>query len=235
MNPLSKSGLKSKIIRVLYSEFLSYEYSPEKYKEFQSKLWDRESKNEWSGRGVYDFSSFEKLITMSTKSVADLGCGNGHNLSVLQQKFPHIKTYGIDASAKMIELASKNSPSTKFYKGFYGPDSDTFLPIIDAIFIRSSLTYIDEYDIANVLNWIFSKAEDYVIISDPSGKNDIKDNVHIKVLNNKTYLRKKGDQTHIRNYELYIQELDLPFTLKEEFIDANGGNYNWVFQRNKVK
>ncbi len=229
----SNKSIKFKVIKLLYGEFLNFEYQPESYKSFQSELWDREATLEWNARDEYDFTPFESFIE-NCSSLVDLGCGNGHNLALINKKFPHIQTYGIDASANMIQLAQKKAPNTSFYCGFYGIDSDAFLPQVDIVIARSTLTYIDESDIINILYWIFNKAEKYVVISDPSGKYDVKDSVNTKILSEKSYLRLRGDQSHIRNYNLYIKELfvDDQYSLVKEFLDNSEGNYNWIYKRN---
>ena len=72
--------------------------------------------------------------------------------------------------------------------------------LYNIVIARSTLTYIDEIEIEEILKWIVSITKQSIIISEPSGKDDYarlpKDFLKI---NDFTYKRIR-DHSHIRDY-----------------------------------
>ena len=56
-------------------------------------------------------------IPMKGKSVLDLGCGDGYDLSQIQLKGALI--FGIDSSPAMIEIAQKKNPTSNIKIGYF--------------------------------------------------------------------------------------------------------------------
>lgn len=96
---------------------------------------------------------------------------------------------------------------------------------------RSTLTYVDEWDIENVLRRIFDLAERCVFIAEPSGVDDDLASNDIEWVTGQVYKR-KHDHTHIRDYGAYLPGLGVPFKLAEDRIDASR---LWVFIRTKTE
>ncbi len=48
-----------------------------------------------------------KLHTLSEKTVLEVGCGTGHNLSTLANYYPNLHLIGVDISTDMLRVASK--------------------------------------------------------------------------------------------------------------------------------
>jgi len=54
----------------------------------------------------------------STLTIVDLGCGNGHTLSLLSEKFPQHRYIGVEFTPELLELAqSRNLKNALFYSG----------------------------------------------------------------------------------------------------------------------
>lgn len=70
---------------------------------------------------------FLKLVKKSGK-VLDIGCGSGKDLRKIQER--GFQTCGIDTSEKMLSIARKKSPNTKFFK-------------MDAIYLDFPNSYFD--------------------------------------------------------------------------------------------
>ena len=68
-------------------------------------------------------NSIEKFLENSNKkqsliNVVDLGCGNGHLLSVIRQKFPDLNLFGIEFTPELFEIAkNRQIKNTKIVHG----------------------------------------------------------------------------------------------------------------------
>lgn len=95
-----------------------------------------------------DLKSRKKRLTMfnikKTDSVLDLGCGDGLNINLLK-KMDVEEVVGVDISKKLLKMAQKNNPMTKFYLG-----SAESLPFkentFDVVLIDSVLHHLMEYE-----------------------------------------------------------------------------------------
>lgn len=65
--------------------------------------------------------------------VMDLGCGNGHLLSILSKKFPRVKFCGVEFSKELLTLAqSRDLPNVRFFHGDCRKE-ETFVSKYDVI------------------------------------------------------------------------------------------------------
>ncbi|PIS09714.1 hypothetical protein COT75_00710 [Candidatus Beckwithbacteria bacterium CG10_big_fil_rev_8_21_14_0_10_34_10] len=67
-----------------------------------------------------EFKDFTDRVKKGTR-VLDLGCGNGRLLNLLKGK--QINYFGIDNSEKLLEIAKKNHPNSKFFLADITKDS----------------------------------------------------------------------------------------------------------------
>ncbi len=67
---------------------------------------------------------------LTNKKLLDLGCGDGHDISLLSKQGAH--TYGIDASEEMIMLAQKLNPNSQLTLGYFDemPYQDHYFDIV---------------------------------------------------------------------------------------------------------
>lgn len=63
----------------------------------------------------------EKTIALlegiSPKSILDVGCGYGHFLAMLKEKYPGVKLYGCDLEKEDLSYAKADLPSAEFFQG----------------------------------------------------------------------------------------------------------------------
>lgn len=225
--------------RYLYKLYNTYwkekEYSPNKYADYQKKYWESIGIQRWSDKDGYDYFDLEKILKENIKptdiSLIDLGCGRGKSLQFISEKFPNLKTFGLDISKNMCQETKKKSPTSTV---FCGPISPKNLSIkkksFDVVMARSVITYIDEQSINKVLRWIFSISSRCVIISEPSGQRDDLVSDNILWVNDNVYKR-RHDHSHIRDYSLYIDKMRLPFRLIGIALDKKKKSKTWVFYR----
>lgn len=81
------------------------------YDEIHQLYHERRVKNFWSVRP--DINALVKRLSKGD-SILDVGCGSGYIASILEKQ--GFKVTGIDVSRKMLELAKKNAPSSRFLK-----------------------------------------------------------------------------------------------------------------------
>lgn len=81
----------------------------------------------------------------SIKKVLDLGCGNAHLLSVLQETFPELSFYGLEFTPELLEIALNRSLPSVIIKQGDAREADSFTETFDII--------ITERVIINILTW----------------------------------------------------------------------------------
>ncbi len=67
----------------------------------------------------------EGILELESKSVLDIGCGEGFVITYLKNILPKTCFYGIDISPESIEIAKKNNSDTKFEAGNFTDPSQT--------------------------------------------------------------------------------------------------------------
>ena len=115
------------------------------YYRFQSKIYDL---TRWSflfGR--------RRLIRKLAETVAlpasilEVGCGTGHNLSLLARRFPDSRLMGVDVSDDMLQLASRRLQSVsgkiRLFQGAYGKRAADHLPQPEIIVCSYVLSMIN--------------------------------------------------------------------------------------------
>lgn len=73
--------------------------------------WTNDERNEMCYQTIFRFNT-------EPKSIFDVGCGNGHSLAYLSDKFPNAKFYGLDPSQEALNLAHKNCPKAELHRAF---------------------------------------------------------------------------------------------------------------------
>lgn len=92
------------------------------------------------------------------ENVLELGCGIGHNLALLQQKFPLKKFTGLDIQTNALQIGASNYPNIQFVEGI----ADDFLKgelFFDFIFTRAFLIHIVPQDISSLISEISRKCK----------------------------------------------------------------------------
>ena len=157
-------------------------------------------------------------------------------LDEISRKFPHLRLFGIDVSDRMCQTAKRNAPQAQIHCGPYGRQSG-LAGTFDHVVARSTLTYVDEADIQNILTWLASITNMVLLISEPNGGDDAEHictgQLDIAVLGDGVYKR-LYDHTHIRQYSRYqLTGLKLVHTAKE--LAHGGGNTQWLFVRESAQ
>lgn len=92
-------------------------------------------------------------IPLNGKTVLDLGCGDGYDLSQIKLKGADI--FGIDASEEMVHLAQEKNPEGSIHIGYFEqiPFSDHLFDIVISKWALSTSAHIDPiyHEIARVM------------------------------------------------------------------------------------
>jgi len=94
---LNKNDLKAE-----YDDY--YKKNPEK--------WTSES------RDAFTYQALSNFLGAPPKTLIDVGCGNGHTIAHLMERWPETKFTGLDLSAEAIRLARIKAPGATFVRGF---------------------------------------------------------------------------------------------------------------------
>lgn len=73
--------------------------------------WTNDERNEMCYQTIARFNT-------EPKSIFDVGCGNGHTLAYLADKFPNTKFFGLDPSQEALNLAHKNCSKAELHRAF---------------------------------------------------------------------------------------------------------------------
>lgn len=88
-----------------------------------------------------------KLSTLSRKTILEVGCGTGHNLSILANNYPYLHLIGLDVSPDMLQVASKrlqnHSRRLLFLEKAYAPGDWKLPEKPDIILFSYCLTMIN--------------------------------------------------------------------------------------------
>jgi ubiquinone/menaquinone biosynthesis C-methylase UbiE len=97
----------------------------------------------------YKFKGFEKLlrrnnVDLEGRVVLDAGCGSGHTLQLIAEKYCPGELYGFDSMPEQIDLARRRGLSAEI---FVGDINDIALPTgrFDAVFIQGVLHHVPEW------------------------------------------------------------------------------------------
>src|SRR3989338_1085130 len=104
----------------------------------------------WWHKGAGTFISFLKPGT----KVLDVGCGPGHASKYLVQK--GLKVFGFDFSEKMIEIAIREVPKSKFLVMDLN-DIEKLEETFDGIYAKAVLLHVPKKEILVVMKKITSK------------------------------------------------------------------------------
>jgi len=212
---------------------LRVDYSNAGYQLYQAKYWDTVGQWRWAVTIDYSdmFDTLKRYIEERDRSLVELGCGTGAMLAQIRSAFPSLVLIGVDSAARMCAKAKKLVPTATIIHTTYGPALK--LDPADIVIARSTLTYIDESDISNVLKWVASIAKRLFVISDISAINDERQvregTLKIERISEFVYKR-LHDHSHIRDYARYPELAG--FELAETRLEnAHGhGNRQWIFR-----
>jgi trans-aconitate methyltransferase len=85
-----------------YDEY--YGKNPEK--------WTSPSRDEFTYQALLDF------LGEPPKNLIDVGCGNGHTVAYLMERWPETRFTGLDLSPEAIRIAREKAPGATFVRGF---------------------------------------------------------------------------------------------------------------------
>jgi SAM-dependent methyltransferase len=213
-----------------YGQKVAYESSD--YRRYQSNYWN--TVGQWRWANSFDYSdvigTLSRYYSAADRTLVELGCGKGSMLAAIHRSYPTLQLTGVDAAERMCTVARRNAPEATIINEPYG--KTLRLQPADIVVARSTLTYVDENDISDVLAWIASVTKRLLLISDISAINDEKlireGLLKIERLSGSVYKR-LHDHSHIRDYSQYPALGGLKFvdTLLE---NAHGhGNRQWIF------
>lgn len=102
------------------------------------------------------------------ESVLEIGCSSGPNLYLLAKKYPKIKIYGIDISAKAIEEGKKYFEKENIKNVYLNAGGIEALKIftdksIDVVFTDAALIYFDKDKIENAIKEILRVAKKSIV------------------------------------------------------------------------
>jgi SAM-dependent methyltransferase len=97
----------------------------------------------------YKFKGFEKLlrkneVDLRGKVILDAGCGGGHTLQLIAEKYEPGELHGFDFMPEQIDLAKQRGLPADI---FVGDITDTALPTgkFDAVFVQGVLHHVPEW------------------------------------------------------------------------------------------
>ncbi len=96
---------------------------------------------------IYDrtYDKYCDLLKKKGSNVLDIGCGPGNITKYLLRKRPDLQVTGVDAAPRMIELARKNNPESKFME-MDCRRIDTLTSGFEGVVIGFCLPYLSEND-----------------------------------------------------------------------------------------
>ncbi len=123
-----------------------------------------------------------KTIPSTTKSLIDIGCGDGTYTNEIKQKYPHIEVTGIDPSIKGIAIAKKKYSNITFsdiniydaekiaekkydlsiFSGVLHHMSDQFLAIKNAKLFSDEMLIIEPNGNNFILKWIEKNSQYHI-------------------------------------------------------------------------
>jgi SAM-dependent methyltransferase len=212
---------------------LHVDYSSAGYQLYQSKYWDTVGQWRWAVKIDYSdmIDTLKRYFEERDRSLVELGCGTGAMLGQIRSAFPSLVLIGIDSAVRMCAKAKRLVPTATIMHEAYGPLLK--LDSADIVVARSTLTYIDESDISNVLKWVASITKRLFVISDVSAINDERQlcegTLKIERISKFVYKR-LHDHSHVRDYARYPELAG--FELAETRLEnAQGhGNRQWIFR-----
>ena len=89
------------------------------------------------------FEILSGIGDLNHRSVLDAGCGHGDLRGYLQEKFPHVRYFGVEQMPELLDIASEryaSLPETLFFQGDF---TNAELPVTDYILLSGSLNYIN--------------------------------------------------------------------------------------------
>ena len=101
------------------------------------------------GHGPTARQAFDRLALRDQQRYLDIGCGNGYTLRWALEGVPTAEAWGLDVSARMIELATRMSLEHKGDKHFIAgryPNSELPKEYFDAIFSMEVFYYLPSVD-----------------------------------------------------------------------------------------
>jgi len=116
-------------------------------------------------RDIIVQSLADKLKTQKFKSILEIGCGSGRNLTVLKKMFPDKKMYGLDIAEQMVKEAKINNPSIKFFccSASKIPFADNSIDVIFSVHAIEQMTAVLPFVIAELKR----VCKDRIILMEP--------------------------------------------------------------------
>lgn len=104
----------------------------------------RKKPEKWTSleRNEYARAAIEDYLEDQPKSVLDVGCGNGHTLKYLGEKWPHAKLFGFDLSPVAIETAKAKLPDADLRAGFL--DEMSYGRTFDCVILLGVIEHLED-------------------------------------------------------------------------------------------
>ncbi|HCL06398.1 MAG TPA: hypothetical protein DHW64_10735 [Chitinophagaceae bacterium] len=92
---------------------------------------------------VQRFDVLSNIGDLNHRTVLDAGCGYGDLRGYLQEKYPHVRYFGVEQIPELLDIAAEryaSFPETLFFQGDFAGSE---LPVTDYILLSGSLNYIN--------------------------------------------------------------------------------------------
>ena len=139
----------------------------------------------------------DSRIDTDCRDVFEFGCGTGHNLLRLRQRFPHARLWGLDwvaSSQVSVSIAARMTSDQKMHGlnfNYFLPDADIDVPDGSTFLTVASLEQIGT-EFVPFINWVLKKRPKRVINIEPIGEllneNNLLDNLSLRYFARRNYL-----------------------------------------------
>ena len=134
--------------------------------EFGDEYTERNKGGQWSINNIYFFSGALKK-TGGIKSILELGCNRGLNLTALDYLFDHASLTGIDINAhallELSEMVWRNGQPKTFHSGICEFETEeTF----DLVFTKGVLIHINPENLEKVYQRMYDLSNRYILVAE---------------------------------------------------------------------
>lgn len=129
--------------------------------------------------GVERLKFYEELVQEISKridlqriSIIDIGCGTGHLLKLLAERFPNTKLMGVDFADEGVRVAQTLVPCAEFYRNDIYNMEIKWKESFDLVICTEVLEHLlyPEKAFKNLLSYV--KPKGYLILCVPNGRTD---------------------------------------------------------------
>lgn len=186
----------------------------------QSEFWSGDGGNEYVRRNRVDWRKriqlWTRIIDMTgARSVSELGCNAGWNLSAIKRAFPDVSVFGVDINESAIDEAL--SAGLNVFHGHSG-----WMECADLSFTAGVLIHIHPDDLHETMANIVDASYDYVLAVEYASESGEEEAIEY---------RGQSDLLWRRNYGKLYQDMGLELVDKFDAGDAFDRCTAWLLRK----